>query len=47
MEEITWFSVRILLIGRDRKMKFEEMCERDLIGMDVSLTEDACKSTIR
>ena len=47
MEEITSFSVRMLLIGRDRKMKFEEMCETDLIGKDVSLSEDACKSKMR
>jgi len=25
-------------------MKFEEMCATDLIGLDVSLTEDTCKS---
>jgi len=28
-------------------MKFEEMCETDLIGKDVSLSEDACKSKMR
>jgi hypothetical protein len=27
-----------------QKMKSEEMCLTDLIGMDVSLTEDPCKS---
>ena len=37
----------MLLIGRDRKMEFVEICETDLTGMELNLTEDACKSKMR
>jgi hypothetical protein len=44
LEEIPPISVRMLLIGRDTKMKCEEMCETYPLGTGVRLTGDSCKS---